>query len=126
MTQDERNCDHKTGKTSKWENHFSLSGPLADLVVPTGKKSARSLQIMYSPLTKLVSSKVENRKFLRAQFDFAFRKRKTDHERKCKRARYAGMSHELNQLLPFETLTMKITIKAHATNDIKNRSRKET
>ena len=25
MTQDERNCDHKTGKTSKRENHFCMS-----------------------------------------------------------------------------------------------------
>ena len=24
VTQDERNCDHKTGKTSKWENNFSM------------------------------------------------------------------------------------------------------
>ena len=27
VTQDERNCDHKMGKTSKQENHFSLSRP---------------------------------------------------------------------------------------------------
>ena len=58
MTQDERNCDHKTGKASKRENHFSMIGPLADLVVPIGKKSASSLQIMYSLLIELVSSKM--------------------------------------------------------------------
>ena len=28
VTQDERNCDHKTGKTSKRENHFSMNGPI--------------------------------------------------------------------------------------------------
>ena len=28
VTQDERNCDHKTGKTSKQENHFSMGRPI--------------------------------------------------------------------------------------------------
>ena len=37
---------------------------------------------------------------------------KTDPERKCKRAMYDGMSHELSHLLPFKTLMKKITINA--------------
>ena len=28
VTKDEKNCDHKTRKTSKRENHLSMSGPI--------------------------------------------------------------------------------------------------
>ena len=28
VTQDERNCDNKTGKTSKQENHLSMGRPI--------------------------------------------------------------------------------------------------
>ena len=90
-------------------------------MLPIGKESARSLQIMYSNLIELVSLKVG----LYAQFDFTSRDRETDYDRKCKRARYAGISHELNHLLPFETLMLQITINAKATSDIKNQSCKE-
>ena len=65
---------------------------------------------MYNPLIELVSSIVglgffRNQISLLAQFDSTFRKRQTDHKRKCQRGMYAGMFHELNHLLPFKTLT---------------------
>ena len=49
---------------------------MTDLMLTIGK-IVRSLQIMYSPLIKLVIVGVgfsRKSKFLRAQFDFAFRK----------------------------------------------------